>query len=46
MKESHSFKREKQDLELQITQLKKEMEKIHVCLMKHAGRTTIIELVF
>jgi coiled-coil domain-containing protein 102 len=39
MKESHSYKREKQDLELQITQLKKEMEKIHLCLMKHAGNS-------
>lgn len=38
MKESHSYKREKHDLELQITQLKKEMEKIHICLMKHAGQ--------
>lgn len=38
MKESHSYKREKNVLELQITQLKKEMEKIHMCLMKHAGQ--------
>lgn len=38
MKESHSYKREKHDLEIQITQLKKEMEKIHLCLMKHAGQ--------
>lgn len=37
-KESHSYKREKHDLELQILQLKKEMEKIHTCLMKHAGQ--------
>lgn len=37
-KESHSYKREKHDLEMQITQLKKEMEKIHTCLMKHAGQ--------
>lgn len=37
-KESHSYKREKHDLEMQITQLKKEMEKIHACLMKHAGQ--------
>lgn len=38
MKDSHSSKREKHDLESQITQLKKEMEKIHMCLMKHAGQ--------
>lgn len=37
-KETHSYKREKHDLEAQITQLKKEMEKIHTCLMKHAGQ--------
>lgn len=38
MKESNSYKREKHELELQIQQLKKEMEKIHLCLMKHAGQ--------
>lgn len=38
MKESHSYRREKHDLETQITQLKKEMEKIHMCLIKHAGQ--------
>lgn len=38
MKDSHSYKREKHDLECQITQLKKEMEKIHLCLIKHAGQ--------
>lgn len=38
IKESNSYKREKNDLELQITQLKKEMEKIHMLLMKHAGQ--------
>ncbi|XP_037909207.1 coiled-coil domain-containing protein 102A isoform X2 [Hermetia illucens] len=38
LKESDSYKREKNDLEMQITQLKKEMEKIHMLLMKHAGQ--------
>ncbi|KAH8410059.1 hypothetical protein KR009_004751 [Drosophila setifemur] len=38
MKEAHSLKREKNDLELQITQLKKEMEKVHSLMMKHAGQ--------
>lgn len=38
LKESNSFKREKNDLELQILRLKKEMEKIHNCLMNHAGQ--------
>ncbi|ALC40207.1 CG31638, partial [Drosophila busckii] len=38
MKETHSLKREKNDLEQQITQLKKEMEKVHTLMMKHAGQ--------
>lgn len=38
IKESNSYKREKNDLEMQINQLKKEMEKIHLLLMKHAGQ--------
>lgn len=38
LKESNCYKREKHELELQIQQLKKEMEKIHLCLIKHAGQ--------
>lgn len=38
MKESNIHKREKQDLEIQNDQLKKEMEKIHILLLKHAGQ--------
>lgn len=38
IKESNSYKREKNELEIQISQLKKEMEKIHMMLMKHAGQ--------
>lgn len=38
LKESNSHKREKNDLELQITQLKREMDKIHMLMMKHAGQ--------
>lgn len=38
VKESNSYKRDKSDLELQIAQLKKEMEKIHMLLIKHAGQ--------
>lgn len=38
VKESNSYKKEKNDLELQITQLKREMEKIHMLMMKHAGQ--------
>ncbi|KAL9902931.1 coiled-coil domain-containing protein 102A isoform X2 [Glossina fuscipes] len=38
MKEANSYKREKNDLEMQITQLKKEMEKVHSLMMKHAGQ--------
>ncbi|XP_037938928.1 coiled-coil domain-containing protein 102A isoform X2 [Teleopsis dalmanni] len=38
MKEANSYKREKNDLEMQITQLKKEMEKVHTLMMKHAGQ--------
>ncbi|KAL9699522.1 hypothetical protein quinque_002963 [Culex quinquefasciatus] len=38
IKESNSYKREKCELEMQITQLKKEMEKVHMLMMKHAGQ--------
>lgn len=38
LKETNSHKREKNDLELQITQLKREMDKIHMLMMKHAGQ--------
>lgn len=38
VKDANSYKREKIDLELQITQMKKEMEKIHMLMMKHAGQ--------
>lgn len=38
--ESNSYKREKHELEIQILQLKKEMEKIHNCLMNHAEQFT------
>ena len=38
VKESNSYKREKTDLEVQIGQLKKEMEKVHLMLIKHAGQ--------
>lgn len=38
IKESNSYKREKNELETQIGQLKSEMEKIHVMLLKHAGQ--------
>lgn len=37
LKESNSFKRDKHDLEIQVQQLKKEMEKIHHSLMQHAS---------
>lgn len=37
MKESNGIKREKHELEIQVQQLKKEMEKIHHSLMKHAS---------
>jgi coiled-coil domain-containing protein 102A len=37
LKESNGYKREKHDLEVQVTQLKKEMEKIHYSLMQHAS---------
>lgn len=38
IKESNSYKREKNELESQINQLKTEMEKIHMLLLKHAGQ--------
>lgn len=36
IKESNAFKREKCELELQISQLKKEMENVHSLMMKHS----------
>lgn len=41
IKESNSYKREKNELESQIAQLKKEMDKIHMLLMKHAGQLCV-----
>lgn len=38
VKESNSYKREKVELESQINQLKKEMEKVHTLMMKHANQ--------
>lgn len=38
IKDANIYKREKQELELQNDQLKKEMEKIHILLLKHAGQ--------
>jgi len=38
VKDANTFKHESQELELQNEQLKKEMEKIHIILLKHAGQ--------
>lgn len=38
LKDIGTFKRERQELELQNDQLKKEIEKIHILLLKHAGQ--------
>ncbi|XP_011638231.1 LOW QUALITY PROTEIN: coiled-coil domain-containing protein 102A [Pogonomyrmex barbatus] len=38
VKDANTFKHEFQELELQNEQLKKEMEKIHMILLKHAGQ--------
>ncbi|KAG7189597.1 hypothetical protein KM043_017282 [Ampulex compressa] len=38
VKDANTFKHESQELELQNEQLKKEMEKIHMVLLKHAGQ--------
>ncbi|XP_017771708.1 PREDICTED: coiled-coil domain-containing protein 102A isoform X2 [Nicrophorus vespilloides] len=38
LKDTNLYKREKQEMELQNDQLKKEMEKIHILLLKHAGQ--------
>lgn len=38
LKETNLHKRDKQDLEIQNDQLKKEIEKIHILLLKHAGQ--------
>ncbi|XP_063910289.1 coiled-coil domain-containing protein 102A isoform X2 [Zophobas morio] len=37
-KDSATYKREKEELEVQNDQLKKEIEKIHLLLLKHAGQ--------
>lgn len=37
-KDTATYKREKEELEIQNDQLKKEMEKIHILLLKHAGQ--------
>lgn len=38
VKESNSYRREKSELEVQIGQLKREMEKVHLMLIQHAGQ--------
>ncbi|XP_012255638.1 coiled-coil domain-containing protein 102A isoform X2 [Athalia rosae] len=38
IKDANTFKHERQEIELQNEQLKKEMEKIHMILLKHAGQ--------
>lgn len=38
LKDISTYKRERQELELQNDQLKKEIEKIHILLLKHAGQ--------
>lgn len=38
LKEINTHKRERQELDLQNDQLKKEIEKIHILLLKHAGQ--------
>lgn len=38
IKDGNAFKHEKQEIELQNEQLKREMEKIHMILLKHAGQ--------
>lgn len=38
MKDINTYKRDKQELSLQNDQLKKEVERIHILLLKHAGQ--------
>ncbi|XP_001605346.2 coiled-coil domain-containing protein 102A [Nasonia vitripennis] len=38
MKDLNAYKQESRELETQNTQLKKEMEKVHMILLKHAGQ--------
>lgn len=38
LKDTNTYKTEKQELELQNDQLKREIEKIHILLLKHAGQ--------
>lgn len=38
LKDTNTYKREKQELETQNEQMRKELEKIHLLLLKHAGQ--------
>lgn len=38
LKDTNSYKREKQEVEMQNDHLKKEIEKVHLLLLKHAGQ--------
>lgn len=38
LKDTNSYKREKQEVEIQNEHLKKEIEKVHLLLLKHAGQ--------
>jgi coiled-coil domain-containing protein 102 len=38
MKEANNYKREKNEMDIQIVQLKKEIEKKHMLMIKHAGQ--------
>lgn len=38
LKDTNTYKRQKDELEIQNDQLKKEIEKIHILLLKHAGQ--------
>lgn len=38
LKDANSYKRERQELELENDKLQKEVEKIHILLLKHAGQ--------
>lgn len=38
LKDANVYKTEKQDLELQNDELKREIERIHIMLLKHAGQ--------
>lgn len=43
MKESNTYRRQKQNLEMHNEQMRKELEQIHVLLLKHVGKKRLLD---